>query len=93
MTPRQVERWAATREKGRTRFIWLFGVLGWGLPMVILWTAFMVRGFGLPSFPVTLPLAAVGFPLGGYVWGAAMWWMAEAAYRRAVAKERICLPQ
>jgi hypothetical protein len=88
MTPRQLQRWAATRARGRSRFIWLFGVLGWGIPMVILWTAFMVRGFGLPSIPV-IPFAAIAFPLGGYVWGAAMWWMAEAAFQKAVANQQV----
>lgn len=31
MTQKQREKWAKTRQMGRTRFVWLTGVAGWGL--------------------------------------------------------------
>ncbi len=85
MTERQAEKWAATRAKGRSRYILLFGVLGWGLTMVVLWTALMVADLGWSSLPVLLPVAAIAFPCGGYLWGATMWYFAERAYSKRPA--------
>ena len=84
MTERQAEKWAVTRAKGRRRYIILFGVLNWGIFTAILWALLMGVMYGWQTFPSILPLAMIGFPIGGYLWGASMWSMCEAAYRKAV---------
>jgi hypothetical protein len=85
MTQRQAERWAATRSKGRNRYIFVFGVLFWGLSTAILWTVFMVAIEGWSGLPFYLPFALIGFPAAGYFWGAFTWWLAEAVYRKNVS--------
>lgn len=32
------EKWAKFRERGRSRFVWLYGVLGWGVSTAILFS-------------------------------------------------------
>lgn len=76
------QQWERTRQKVRRRFIWLFGVCGWGLSVGVLWSvAFWYLMIPQPTFWLVLPLAVVGFSFGGYLWGAAMWWLAERWYR------------
>jgi hypothetical protein len=50
----------------------------------ILWTALMIALDGWHTLPFILPGALILFPIGGYVWGAIMWWLAEAAYRKTI---------
>jgi len=85
MTERQAEKWAITRAKGRKRFILVSGVMFWGLSTAILWTILMTATQGWSILPSALPFALIGFPIGGYFWGAFMWWFAEIAYRRIVS--------
>ncbi len=82
MTERQAEKWAVTRAKGRRHFILLFGVLFWGLSTAVLWAALMTAMHGPQMLPAVLPFAAIGFPIGGYFWGALMWRLSERAYRK-----------
>lgn len=60
---------------GRSRFIWTRGVLGWGVTTAVLFAAVMAwsREMNLGMFLVTLGIALVLFPAGGFVWGALMW--------------------
>lgn len=58
---------------GRTRFILVRGVLGWGATTAVVWSLLMglfMEGWSLWG---TLPTALVLFPIGGYFWGAFMW--------------------
>lgn len=77
-------RWERTRQMGRGRFVWSVGVCGWGVPVGVLWSiAFWYVTTPRPPLWGVLPVALVVFPMGGYLWGAAMWWRAERGYRAA----------
>ena len=76
------QQWELMCPKVRRWFIWLFGVCGWGVSVGVLWSvAFWYFMIPRPTFWLVLPFALVAFSFGGYLWGAAMWWFAERAYR------------
>ncbi len=85
MTPQQAERWARTRAKGRTRYIWLAGVVSWGLPVAVFWSVAMAAIQGWDRLWLYHPVALVGFPIGGYWFGSAMWRKLEALYEQSTA--------
>jgi hypothetical protein len=88
MNEKQLARWEKLRKMGRTRFIWLYGVLAWGVSVGVMWALGMTAANGdWERLPVTLGIALVGFPIGGYFFGALMWKMSEAAYRKAVEEK------
>ncbi|WP_444896955.1 hypothetical protein ACJJI5_10570 [Microbulbifer sp. EKSA008] len=73
-----VEKWEATREKGKARFIWGIGFCFWGLLTALMWSITME--IADPSAPIWLrPLIAfIGFPLGGLGVAYFMWETCEA---------------
>jgi hypothetical protein len=83
MNPKQRERWAKTRQMGRTRFVWLVGVLGWGVSVGIGWSLAMAAVNGWDRLPVLLPIALIGFPIGGYFFGTLTWRWSEKQYEQA----------
>jgi hypothetical protein len=85
MNEQQAARWAATRAKGRTRYILLYGVLLWGLFTGILWSIVMSAVQGWERLPLYLMLALIGFPIGGYFFGAWTWKRAEQVYQKSVS--------
>jgi hypothetical protein len=84
MNQKQFERWAKTRQIGRTAHIWRCGVLGWGLPVGIIWAVAMAAIQGWDRLPILLPVALIGFPIGGYFFGVWTWRTSEKAYRKAM---------
>jgi len=80
-TPKSAAKWEKNRSKGRTHFVWFRGVLGWGLPMFVIMTAFNLRR-APSSLTLTLIVNAIIWPIGGYIWGAWMWAASEKAYKR-----------
>ena len=74
-------RWQQIRAKGPLHFILLRGVLGWGVTTAILWCALMAV-FTDKGRAQLLVVALIGFPIGGVVWGAAMWYIAERKFAR-----------
>ena len=83
-TPDKWKRWEKTRAKGRKRFIWLHGVVGWGVTVAIFWSFWMGATRGWDQFPLLLSVALVAFPIGGYFWGAGMWRSFERRYQREI---------
>lgn len=81
--PREWRKWASIRARGSSRFILLAGVLGWGLPVAILWAAITSRMASVEEFASYLIPAIVLFPLGGYLWGLLMWKWMERRFARA----------
>lgn len=68
----QAQRLERTIAQGRTRFILVRGVLGWGVTTAVLWSVLMATSEGWSPWS-TLPTALALFPIGGYFWGAFMW--------------------
>jgi hypothetical protein len=50
MTPKQMEKWARIRDVDRTRYIWLYGVFGWGIPVAVFWSLAMAMLRGWEHF-------------------------------------------
>jgi hypothetical protein len=76
--------WEATRARGKWNFILGKGVLTWGGSM------FVVMGVILPALshsptaftPRGLLINALLWPIGGFLWGAIVWWLLERKYRK-----------
>lgn len=81
--PLEWRKWAVIRARGSRRFIFLAGVLGWGLPVAILWAALTSQMASVEEFVSFLIPAIVLFPIGGYVWGLLMWKWLELRFARA----------
>jgi hypothetical protein len=80
-----VERWSETRRMERSRYIWRYGVLGWGLSVGVIWALVMSALQGWERLPILLPLALIGFPIGGYFFGVCTW-RTTAAHREQAAR-------
>jgi hypothetical protein len=83
MDRKAFERWRETRKKGRARFIWVHGVIGFGLCMTMgmeLWLYFYSKGMHphLWELAALVPFLCLG---GGYVWGVWVWNMGESMYQ------------
>jgi hypothetical protein len=81
-----VAKWERTRRKGRHHFIWLYGVLGWGVSTGVVFTLIMFLASPAKQ-PKTLAFIAVNatlWLLGGYIWGAVMWTWGEWKYEKTV---------
>jgi hypothetical protein len=87
MTDKQVERWAATRAKGRQRYIWAYWVFAWGLGVGVAWPFAMAAIQGWDRLPILMPISLVGFPIGGFFAGAWVWKKAEAEYSKAMTAQ------
>ncbi|MCE9607316.1 MAG: hypothetical protein K8U03_20715 [Planctomycetia bacterium] len=86
MNKQQAERWAATQAKGRSRFIWIFGVLMWGPITGLSWAVAMsaIQGWGL--LRTHIPIGLLLFPIGGYFFGAWIWKRNEAEYQKYIGQ-------
>lgn len=74
------------REMGRSKFVWRYGVLGWGATTAILFSLLMACAEGWDGFLFKLIPALVIFPFGGYVWGRVMWAFLERMQPRTVGE-------
>lgn len=70
---RRLEKTERLRRMGRRTYILRYGVILWGGLTGLLWAAAMPFVVENWSFWIGLVLALVGFPIGGYFWGAWMW--------------------
>jgi hypothetical protein len=57
------EKWANSSKLGRSRFVLLYGVLGWGIPTAILFTLLQSYQNGRDGFLFQLIPALVLFPV------------------------------
>jgi hypothetical protein len=78
-------RWVQTRLRGRQRYVWVHGVVGWG----ILFALGQCGGLFLSGrFHPVVTLAIVAYSaVGGYFVGAAEWKHNEEAHRTGRAEE------
>lgn len=60
----------------RTRFVLIWGVLGWGIPVFITWCVLMAAWQSDWGFVRALVVYGISLPLwlgGGYLYGSFMW--------------------
>jgi hypothetical protein len=62
---KRIERWERVRASGRSRFIWLTGVFGWGLAWAAAMLAWRWWDTGLPPVTSDVLIAAVVGIAGG----------------------------
>ena len=80
--------WGPRMEKGKRYFTWRYGVVGWGMPTSVIWSAAMEiwrsgsAEFSIVGFLLYLLISLPLFMIGGYVWARFMWW---ATTRKASA--------
>ena len=72
---------------GRTKFIWLRGVVGWGIATALIWSLVMAAWHGFQTLPIYLGGAIILFPVGGYFWGVWVWRLSERQYLEATKKD------
>lgn len=80
----RLARWERIKRQGIWRFVFVRGVLGWGLPMAIFGIIFeRVRKEAFLWY-MTLGLCLVG----GFLWGLAMWFVTMRIYPRVLLGSR-----
>lgn len=86
---RSLARWEEARARGRSRFVWINGVLMFGGFMFLI-MFLMKLLFDGTFFPedglepaVAIPVNLVVWALAGYAWGAWMWWIMDRSYTRS----------
>jgi hypothetical protein len=67
------ERAARLIRQGRSRFVLLYGVIGWGVPVAIGVAVNEAFSTGMPGFLRQLAIGLVVFPLGGILFGRWLW--------------------
>lgn len=82
MKPAVLEKWQQTRALGMKRFILMNGVLSWGMPMFVVMTFFVRRA---DLSPTMIAISALVWAIGGALFGATMWFIAERQYRKATS--------
>lgn len=67
------ERAARLIRQGRPRFVLLYGVIGWGVPVAIGAAVNEAFNSGMPGFLRQLAIGLVVFPLAGILFGTWLW--------------------
>jgi hypothetical protein len=81
------QAWLQIKARGRRRYVWRAGVIGWGLPVFAIFTPLMLI-FGLGTLQLSqTKIAALVMSsllmwiLGGYLFGSSMWRKLDEKYR------------
>ena len=80
-----IKRWALTREKGKSQYILIHGVLLFGLPMLI-FTAFITNPFAYGLFSVLVLVHCGMWLVAGGIYGLIMWHYFERKFVKEKAK-------
>ncbi len=71
----QQQAWAAKRKMGRTRFVVVYGIIFWAIPVGVIMN--LITGW-LDGFSASrIITSAIIWPITGIVFGAIMWKKAE----------------
>lgn len=81
MTQHKSEKLKALVAKGKWPYVLKHGVLGWGLPTAILWSAIMHFIDRIP-FTESIFIALILFPAGGVLWGVFMWFFISREFNK-----------
>ena len=75
MNQKSAQRWEKIREKGKKRYIALYGVLLWGLSTSVLFILISKLIFDQSYYqsPTKVGLVVLCFCIGGYIWAHFMW--------------------
>ncbi|MCH8045739.1 MAG: hypothetical protein IID44_18665 [Planctomycetes bacterium] len=76
----QPHKWERFRSRGIWHFVAIHGVVFWGVPAAVMWSALFSAFTAKVSFWSALPVAMSVFPLGGIFFGFWAWWLGERAY-------------
>jgi hypothetical protein len=85
MKPHEIEAWGKSRRGGRTRFLLLYGLLMWGVPMFLLEMFWLDPG---PKPPAMIALSAIIWGLGSLLYGYVLWRFCESRFMKALARRR-----
>jgi len=88
-TPNHIRKWEETRQKGKLRFIFLQGVVAWGVPMFIVMTFVLNRERAKTDPPWMFLASAVIWACGGACFGLAMWTISERRYQKYIASKNL----
>jgi hypothetical protein len=75
-----LEKWEKTRAKGKKRFLWVNGFLGWGVMTAILWSIIMEVSQPSENLWIRPIIALILFPIGGLAWGHFVWKYTEKKF-------------
>jgi hypothetical protein len=82
ITTLRLARWQRIKERGIWRFVFLRGVLGWGVPMSVFGA---IDEHGSRKEDALQWYFIAGLCLvGGFIWGLAMWFVTMRIYSRAL---------
>lgn len=85
----KIEKWERLRAKGKWNYIFVYGVLLWGVSTAMAFSVIFALTMGAKvSFLRVLALSLALFPLGGVVWGYFNWTLSQKAYEKATMNER-----
>ena len=79
---KRLVRYEKLKQGGIWRFVFLRGVLGWGLGCGVIGVVFELVSRKAEAFPWYLILGL--FLVGGFVWGLATWFVTMWSYSRAL---------
>ena len=96
MNQRQKNRWKLVREKGKDDFIWMTGVLRWGLVAGFVYSIVMhlyghqwdVGSLWSMTFVSFASFSLLFFAIAGYFWARVVWRMTEKRYLAEEEQER-----
>ena len=84
--PKAIERWEKQRAKGKTRYILMTGVLGWGAAMFVVMTFFVSHPDELAWWRIAL--SAIVCLAGGALFGFLTWALSERRYQKHLSERR-----
>lgn len=82
------EKWEKIRSKGKNRFVWVNGVLIWGLTTAILWSIMMEIVQPSNDIWIRPLIALIIFPIGGIAFGHFTWHASEKKYKAQMDKQK-----
>ncbi|MCG6200516.1 hypothetical protein [Psychromonas antarctica] len=88
MKDKHFESWKKLREKGRLRFIFVRGILGWGLPMFLIVILLFNVGENGVILPASIAIHAAIWTVGGMIFGGVMWHLSEKKYLSEVLRRK-----
>lgn len=82
MKEKHFQKWQSTRVKGKSRFILINGLIGWGLPMFIIMTFVVNKPEAGHMSPSLVALNAFIWAIGGLAFGYFVWSASERVFQK-----------